>query len=59
MFFNLFVLDFIVLYLLPKGSSSVKWCPGWDGSSRMLWTFFRQQELFNSSKEWRGQLIIF
>ena len=56
---NLFVWHFIVLYLLPEGSSSESLCPGCDGSLVMFWAFLRHLALYSSSREGREQPVIF
>lgn len=59
LFFILFPLAFIILKHLPEGSSLKSGQSRWDGSWIILYAFLRQQELYMSSREGRGQPLIF
>ncbi|XP_060756701.1 uncharacterized protein LOC132867709 isoform X3 [Neoarius graeffei] len=59
LFFRLFALLFMLLYLVPEGSRLSRWCPGWRWSRMIFLVLERHQELAISSREGRGQPIVF
>lgn len=52
LFLSLFIHDLYDQKCLPEGSRSNRWCPGLDGSFKVLAALMRQQELKIFDKCW-------
>ena len=57
--FSLLVLHFRLLYLLPEGSRLSRWWPGWRWSQMIFLELEMHHELAMSSKEGKGEPIVF